>query len=256
MSLSVRRRSRTDSGRCSRRGVSSRGDPWRPLSPASLTRPSSLGQPGGHLRAVKIHAGEDELQELGLAQPDVPAQPRLLVHLPVRQLDHRVERLQHALATDRHRADHRLLAPCARLLELGVGLAVRQIALVELDHDRDLGGVEPVLPHVGLQVFPVLVVLLAGAAAAVGDEGHRVGVLEHDTTGCVVDDLPGNREQLHLHGVAALGMEEDRQQIEEQGAVVVVSTVNSFPVPRSRCGRGSSGGWSFSPRDRGRSTRP
>ena len=61
----------------------------------------------------------------------------------------------------------------------------------------------------------------AGAPPAVGDEGDRVGVLEHDAPGGVVDDLAGNGEQLHLHRVAALGMEEDRQQIEEQGAVVV-----------------------------------
>ena len=65
------------------------------------------------------------------------------------------------------------------------------------------------------------VVLRGGAAAAVGDEGHRVRVLQHDAPRGVVDHLPRHGEELHLHLEARGGGEEDGQQVEEQRAVVV-----------------------------------
>ena len=88
-------------------------------------------------------------------------------------------------------------------------------------NNLDLGRVEVVLLHVLDEVLPVGVVLCSGGPSAVGDEGDSVGTLEHDAPRSVMNHLAGHGEELHLDLEAIGSAEEDGQQIEEQGAVVV-----------------------------------
>src|SRR5205814_10264679 len=64
-----------------------------------------------------------------------------------------------------------------------------------------------------------LEVVLELLGLAVGDEDDPVRVLEHRAAGLVVEDLPGNGEELEAGVEAGDRAELDRNEVEEQRAV-------------------------------------
>ena len=64
--------------------------------------------------------------------------------------------------------------------------------------------------------------MLRLADAGVGDQGHAVGALEHQPPRGGVDGLARDGEELDAEGdVAVLGAEGEREQVEEEGAIVL-----------------------------------
>ena len=103
-------------------------------------------------------------------------------------------------------------------IQLGFLEDVGQVALVVLDDDRDVGrrrGAQ-VLDH----ALQRLEVLLQTAALAVDDEHDRVRAGEHVLAHLAVLRLPGHREALDADLEAADAAEIDRQEVEQQGAVL------------------------------------
>ena len=105
-------------------------------------------------------------------------------------------------------------------LQLFFGADVLEIALVELHHQGDLLRVELVPGEVGHEVGEGLAVLVGLGEPAVGDEGDGVRFLEHDLAGAVVEDLPRHGVELQLDAEVVPGAEVDREQVEEEGAIV------------------------------------
>ncbi|MFT3774854.1 MAG: hypothetical protein QM820_56620 [Minicystis sp.] len=84
------------------------------------------------------------------------------------------------------------------------------------------GKLEPVGAQVLAEVVEGLGVVLRLAGAGVGDQRHAVRALEHEPPRGRVDRLPRHREELDLErDVPVLGPEGEREQVEEQRAVVL-----------------------------------
>ena len=130
------------------------------------------------------------------------------------------EGLEHALALGGHRLEGLDVTLGVELrVELLDGVNLGEIALVVLDHPRDLLELEPVLGQIGAQVGETLLVLLHLADLAVRHEDDGVGALQHQLARGVVEHLPGHGVEqeagLESHDLAQV----ERQQIEEQRAI-------------------------------------
>ena len=98
---------------------------------------------------------------------------------------------------------------------------VRQVALVPLEDQREGLWVEGVVLEVVDQVADHPGVFLEHAALGVRDEHHPVGAGEDLPAGRVVLDLAGHGVQLDAHVHAVETPEIERQQVEEQRAVLL-----------------------------------
>ena len=175
----------------------------------------SLGAGGLGLR-WSLHAPRDRAR--GRARERRAAQ--VLRHLLHEQVRDAAEGLEHALAGRSHRLEARHLAAFVQFgVELFDRVDVGKIALVVLDHPRDLVEAQAVLGQVRLQVGETLLVLLHLADFAVGNEDDGVRSLEHELAGGVVEHLARHRVEqeagLEPHDLAEI----ERQQIEEERPV-------------------------------------
>src|ERR1700730_3902687 len=171
-------------------------------------------------RDGRIHeAPSNFVDECAPVQPDLLGQEIGLVDLLEGELHQPQEGLDHSLSLDRDRLVDRLLVLPPHLLDGFVGRGVTEVLLVPLDHVGHRIDVQAVRLEVLHHVQPVLVVFLALARLAVGDEGDGVGALQHDPAGRVVHHLAGHREELELH-LEGAGGENQGKGVEEKGAVV------------------------------------
>ena len=96
---------------------------------------------------------------------------------------------------------------------------VRQVALVELQDQRDFVEVEADLGEVLAQVLEALDVRVEHRLLRVGDEDDAVDALEHELAGGVVEDLAGDGVELQAGLESADDADVDRQEVEEERAV-------------------------------------
>src|SRR5690606_24890141 len=97
---------------------------------------------------------------------------------------------------------------------------VRQVALVELDHDRQIAQRDAVSLEVFAQVDERLTVVLRLLQLRVGNEDDAIGALHDQTSRRGVYHLPRYRKDLEADGDAAFAFESERQQVEEQRSIV------------------------------------
>ena len=172
-------------------------------------------------RAAHVHVREDLPEELALRHVPGGLEAEAPVEAAVGELEQRVQRLEDALAADRHRGHDARLDHAQEVAELGVAPRVLEIALVHLDDDGQGPVVEPVRLQVLQHVVPVGERRRRLAAARVGDEHHRVGALEHDAPGGLVHHLARHRVELQLHLHARPRAEEHGHHVEEQRPIVL-----------------------------------
>ena len=85
------------------------------------------------------------------------------------------------------RGEHRLLATTSKLDQLRVRPHVRQVALIELNHERHLTDLEPVRLQVFAKIDECGSVVLGLGELRVGNERNTVGALEHEPARRAVD---------------------------------------------------------------------
>jgi hypothetical protein len=90
------------------------------------------------------------------------------------------------------------VGPVEGLVEFLDRHGVVQVALVVLQHDRDLGGVHAVRREVVLEVLEGVQVGVEHLPLAVRHEHDAVRALEHEPAGLVVKDLAGHGVELDL----------------------------------------------------------
>ena len=132
----------------------------------------------------------------------------------------RRERLQDTLAADRDRGDRLRLAAVEGAVE-GLDLQhLRQVALVVLEDEGHLGGVEVVGEEV-LRHLPVaLEVLLPAVERRVRDEDERVRPLQHQSAGRRVHRLAGDGQDLQPQVEAAEARRLEGEEVEEDRPVL------------------------------------
>src|SRR5207253_2521010 len=96
---------------------------------------------------------------------------------------------------------------------------VRQVALVVLDDERNLGQVVTVLRHVVVQVLHRLDVRLHALDLAVGHEHDAIHALENQLAARVVVYLTRHRVEMEPGLEAPDGAQVHRQEVEEQRAL-------------------------------------
>jgi hypothetical protein len=152
-----------------------------------------------------------------------PARVSAAAVLPGQRLEHEGRRaLQGLLDADAllgHGLEERHSAGIEPLVQDLDRQRVGQVALVVLQHHRDLVGVDLVDLEVLLQVRQAVEVGVDHRLLAVGDEHDAVRPLQDHPAGGVVEDLPGNRVELDARLHAPDGAELDGQEVEEEGPV-------------------------------------
>jgi hypothetical protein len=130
------------------------------------------------------------------------------------------ERLEDALAADRHRRD-RVGVPGVEAAVESLRLQhLRQVPLVVLEDEGHLRGIEVVGEEV-LRHLPVaLEVLLPAIERGVGHEDERVGALEDEPARGRVHGLPGDGEDLKAEVEAAEAGGLQGQEVEEDRPVL------------------------------------
>jgi hypothetical protein len=104
---------------------------------------------------------------------------------------HGVQRLVDAATARRRRLEARNTARVQRLLELLDTVELRQVALVVLQDERDALERQPLLAQVLVEVAQRFEVVLHLPEAGIGHEHHRIGALEHELAGSVVEHWNG-----------------------------------------------------------------
>jgi hypothetical protein len=132
------------------------------------------------------------------------------------------DRLERVLDPDSGRR-HRLVERRVVLVDRGVQLfharELRQVALVELQHVRHLGQLDPVTLQVLLEVLERFDVRTEHLFLRVGDEHDAIDALQHELAGLVVEDLARHGVELHAGLHPADLAQIHRQEVEEQRAV-------------------------------------
>src|SRR5262249_47129931 len=105
---------------------------------------------------------------------------------------HGLERLEDSAPDRRAGLEVGQLARVEQPAHLGERRGVRQVALVVLDHGRELVEVVALVGEVDAQVVEALDVGLHALDLAVGDEDHAVHALQDQLAARVVEDLTGN----------------------------------------------------------------
>ena len=134
------------------------------------------------------------------------------------QLRNALQRRLDTRALERHRLEVGQVARVQPLVQYRKRQRRRRVALVVLDHLRDLW-VDLVHQQVLAQATLALGVGVEHRGLAVGDEHDRVAALQHHPPGGFVEDLAGHGVDLHPRAHAADHAELDRQEVEEQRAV-------------------------------------
>src|SRR5215510_244163 len=145
-----------------------------------------------------------------------------------------VEGVEHAIATDGHRLEIRNLPSPAVEHELHVleRRDVGEVALVVLDDVRHLVQVVVVLAEVLLQVAEALHVLPQPVPLRVGHEHEPVHSAQHELARHVVVHLPRHGVELELRGETPHRRGGDRQEVEEERAVVARGQRNHVALAR------------------------
>src|SRR5690606_14239179 len=98
---------------------------------------------------------------------------------------------------------------------------VREIALVPLQHDRQLVRIVAVVRQVLVEVLERGDVRVHALRLRVGDEDETVDTLQDQATRGVVVDLPGYGVEVEARLEAADGTEIDGQEVEEERALLL-----------------------------------
>ena len=136
-----------------------------------------------------------------------------------RDLGDELERLHHPFTFERGGYSERIAFESEFFLQLFDGQHSRDVAFVELDHDRRVVRIEVVLLHVVQEIGEALAVGPDHRRLRVGDEDDRVGALQHQLARLVVEDLSRNGVELDLEVEIGDFADVDWQEVEEERAV-------------------------------------
>ena len=136
-------------------------------------------------------------------------------------LEHRAQRLEDAVAPDRHRLQPRRAPPVERDGQLLDRRDLGQVPLVVLEDEGDRGRVELVRGQVAVHLLEAGHVLLEPVRRRVRDEHHRVRAARHQPPRGRVGRLPGHGHDLEADVEAVEADPAQGQEVEEDRAVLL-----------------------------------